>query len=546
MASFNIKAVIGANTSPFKRAVGGMKGTIARISAFASAALGGALSISTLKRWGDEFDAIAKRAARLSIGTDSAQRLNILAETAGSSLETLTKGLLNLRKNAALTFQRGDNRYFEDLGLSAEEFIDIPLDQALIKFAKGFEESERKGMATAAAMQLMGRAGQELLPILEAGEKGVTNVFGRVNLVNSEDLKNIEKFNDEISIFWQNVKAAVLSRVSGFGLSLIDNIQTAAKVNSQFWSEAESGLFGFVNQAIRSVAMSSDEYERRWNEAENFRKEAFEKANKEILKDQKKTSEQLFDEESDRIVRVMEDRSEAYIKGTRAVNEIIKRNSDATIEGEVEKIKELSQALEELGGVDFKIGEEEENKKRLEAFEGILQAQNKIIDLKKQEDSERQSVIDEEERVNILKEEHETMKRIAALRSSGQTEQANELEAQTNALSQARSFLESINEEVTNDNLERYAQEFRSIEEANSQAIDEQQIRTERLFNAFRSVGGGDPIAVALSGLSRENKSEEKTKKAIEIQTNKLVRELKEVKDSISDNVSEIKFSKLS
>lgn len=104
----------------------------------------------------------------------AAQLKGALGET-GSSLEGLEKGFLKLNKlmSEAAGGSKSAQETFAQFGLSAAELQAAGPDKRLGLVADALARIPDAGMRSAAAMQLLGKGGAELIPILSRGSSGL-------------------------------------------------------------------------------------------------------------------------------------------------------------------------------------------------------------------------------------------------------------------------------------------------------------------------------------------------------------------------------------
>ena len=158
--------LIAANAENFKKA--------GRIMTVAGAAIVGSIGLM-IKNYTDAGDAIHKMSKRTGFSCEALSALKYAAEISGSSIESLEKGVKKMSMSI-YDGTRGSLEYveaFEQIGLSAEELVDLSPEEQFMKIAEGLAEMENKGTRAALAQKLLGRAGTELLPLFEEGEDGI-------------------------------------------------------------------------------------------------------------------------------------------------------------------------------------------------------------------------------------------------------------------------------------------------------------------------------------------------------------------------------------
>jgi len=150
----------------------------------AAAAGMGAAAIAARAMVSAVSDAVA-RGGRLSdlseqlgMSADSIQRLQYVASLGGNSLEQLATGVGILQKNMIEAPEK-----FERWGVSIEKLMALRPEQQLAEIAGAIQKIQSPAAQTAAAMDLLGKSGAQLLPTLKtdlAGAAAEADALGAV------------------------------------------------------------------------------------------------------------------------------------------------------------------------------------------------------------------------------------------------------------------------------------------------------------------------------------------------------------------------------
>jgi hypothetical protein len=152
--------------------------------ALAAAAAASAIVVAVgkmLTDWSKAGDEIAKMAQRTGWAVDSLSELDYIAKQSGTdlnSIETATKKLSRSIVDASdgmVTYIRE----FERLNLDVEELMRMSPEEQFWTVAKAIAELEDPTLRTNAAVELFGRSGTDLLPILSGGAAGITELQTR-------------------------------------------------------------------------------------------------------------------------------------------------------------------------------------------------------------------------------------------------------------------------------------------------------------------------------------------------------------------------------
>lgn len=176
-------------------------------AATAAVAAGAALAVAG-KRAIDTADNMSKTAQKVGVATEALSRLNHAAGYSDVTLEQLTGGLQKLTKNLAdVASGQGAQAAvaLQALGISAIE-ADGKLrqaDEVFTDIADRFGRMEDGSTKTALALQLFGRAGAEMIPLLNSGKDGLkamADESDRLGLtISGKTGRAAEQFNDTLN-----------------------------------------------------------------------------------------------------------------------------------------------------------------------------------------------------------------------------------------------------------------------------------------------------------------------------------------------------------
>ena len=146
-------------------------GTSAMMSGARLLGAGGAVVaplIAMSQQFASVGDQVNKMAARTGIATDVLSELGFAAEQSGSDLATVEKGVARMQRSL-LDAARGSKTAVDalaDLGLSAESLEGLSPEQQFKTIGAAIAKVEDPSRRAALAMQLFGKSGQKLLPLL--------------------------------------------------------------------------------------------------------------------------------------------------------------------------------------------------------------------------------------------------------------------------------------------------------------------------------------------------------------------------------------------
>jgi hypothetical protein len=199
-----IEVKFSGDTADLEKSVGRAQSTISTFAKTAAASLAGALSVGMFVAAGraalNFADDIGKMAQKVGMSTEALSKLTYAAKLADVSMQELQVGVQQLSKNmeagseglAALGISATDSA--GNLRSTAEVFADV---------AEAFAGMEDGAGKTAIAMNIFGRSGAQLIPLLNSGRRGLNEMGDeaqRLGVVISGDAaRAAENFNDNMT-----------------------------------------------------------------------------------------------------------------------------------------------------------------------------------------------------------------------------------------------------------------------------------------------------------------------------------------------------------
>jgi hypothetical protein len=212
-----LRVVLGADTAALEKGLKGAQGTLdqfgktfakgaaAITAAFATMATGVAAGV---KQALTEADKLGKMAQSIGIPVEELSGLKHAADLSGISIEALGKSVAKLSKTmleAAANPASEAAKSFQALGISVKN-ADGSLKSSstvLTEVAGRFENMTDGVGKTAIAMRLFGRSGADLIPLLNAGKKGLEEMIQEARdlglVIDEKTAKSAEAFNDNLT-----------------------------------------------------------------------------------------------------------------------------------------------------------------------------------------------------------------------------------------------------------------------------------------------------------------------------------------------------------
>lgn len=211
--------------------------SIAKVGVATMAAGAGILAplIVSAEQFIEHGDKVKKASDRLGVSAESLSALGYAAAQSGTDIEGLEKGMRKLEQhvNDAASGNKEAYQSFADLGLIAQDLIDMKPDEMFLKVADAIASIENPSERTAQTIKAFGKSGAELIPLLLGGSKGVRQLMEEASLVGAvftgEEAASAERIGDSLQRVWTGVKN-ILKSVGSAVVPLTDSIESLSYV----------------------------------------------------------------------------------------------------------------------------------------------------------------------------------------------------------------------------------------------------------------------------------------------------------------------------
>lgn len=406
-----LKWVFGADVGPFKRGLAEMRGEVQAFSGSVKGMLAGAFGGAAVAAWAtgmiQQFARVQDIADRFGVSAETIQRLGFSAKMSGTDAETAAKGYTKLVRSVAEAENGSEsaNEAFATLGINVAQFKNFTPEQQLVEIAKGLESSANRGQAFNAILQILGKSGAEMLPMLEQGAAALADQLERAPVAAGGAVKAIAELDDAIEsikaegapVFaWlvnafrtvgEAVGATVFGMIEGFKLFFtadflsLDGIKKA----TEDWKQ----IFGTMIDSF------SEGFDKIWDKSEA---PPLPKSSGDSLaaqaEEQKKTEKEIADLAKERlkleeeIAKLKEDSRKDALSNEEAIIDAIKRRN--ALEAKATALKQAADATS-----DPKVKAQLEND-ALEAKKQSLEAAKEEAELYKKQDDERAKAAEKE------------------------------------------------------------------------------------------------------------------------------------------------------
>lgn len=172
----------------------------------------------------EEADQLRDLAERTGIASDEIEKFGFIAKISGTSQETFLTGMRHLEKamGEVATGSKEASETFARLGVSIRDPSGRmrTVQEMLPELSEAFSRIPSHAEKSATAMKLFGRAGQELLPMLERGADEIRELQIELELlggVTSEEfLDSSERYVDnmtKMTAVWKGIRQAIAGPV---------------------------------------------------------------------------------------------------------------------------------------------------------------------------------------------------------------------------------------------------------------------------------------------------------------------------------------------
>jgi len=226
----------------------------------------------------DLADNLNDMSKRSGVSVEQLSTLKYAAENSGSSLDGLGTSLKFLNKNIfeASTGNKELGSAFSSLGITVKDAEGklIQGDQALYQIADRFKSMPDGPEKAALALQIFGRSGTEMIPMLNEGSEGILKMQQEAqNLgmqISTKTAQQMDEFNDKLARVKGSAQGAAVSIVDAFGPAVTSILTNFAEGLDVIFGKAEliEGIqfkellmsIAQVNEFTKSLVKTSKEW----------------------------------------------------------------------------------------------------------------------------------------------------------------------------------------------------------------------------------------------------------------------------------------------
>lgn len=216
-------------------------------------------------------DEIGKESQKLNMSTDAYQKWALAMKMSGTDISVLTMGMKTFTSvlDGAATGQAEQILLMNRLGMSYSDFEGLSVEETFKKAIEALQGMEEGAEKTQLAVDLFGRSGQELLPLLNDEVGSIDALFQQFEdlglIIDNETVKAGESLDDQITLLTEKVKMLgtnigvelmpwVSRLVEGF-MGLATGAEDAGEMLQSVITDALNGIIEALPQIV-DVALS--------------------------------------------------------------------------------------------------------------------------------------------------------------------------------------------------------------------------------------------------------------------------------------------------
>jgi len=264
---------LGTHDSKLMR---GLRRAQARLKAFGAGvksiglkmgAIGGSVLaplLSAAKVFAAAGDQLHKMSARTGVSAEALSELGFAAEQSGSNLETVEKGLRTMARtvNDAGRGLSTVTDALSDLGLELNQLEGLSPEQQFKLIGDKLSQIEDPGKRAAIAMMIFGRAGTQLLPMMQDGAAGMEELQKQARdlglTISSETAADAAALTDAMNVAWRTLKNVAVVVGSALGPTLTDLATRAGKVTATItnWIKENKAIVLTIAKVAAGVVLA--------------------------------------------------------------------------------------------------------------------------------------------------------------------------------------------------------------------------------------------------------------------------------------------------
>ncbi|MCA9287154.1 MAG: hypothetical protein KDA05_01130 [Phycisphaerales bacterium] len=240
----------------------GLRSIGTRLAGIGVAAAAGLLG--TAKVFSEMGDVLDKMSIRTGVSVEALSELGYAAELSGADLEALEAGVRIMQRTLGEAAQGTSTAVeaLDRLGLSAAQLAGLSPEQQFKVLADRISKVSDPTLRAAIAMEVFGKAGTKLLPLMADGAAGIEAMqeeARRLGLtVSTETARDAAQLNDALGTLWKVLKQGVFT-IGGALAPLLKDIAeriTRIIVSATAWIKANRETVVWALKVAAAVAVA--------------------------------------------------------------------------------------------------------------------------------------------------------------------------------------------------------------------------------------------------------------------------------------------------
>lgn len=280
-------AQFSAQLDAANRKLNGFEGNVRGLLGKVAGAFAGFQLLSFGKQVIDAGDRLNDMSKIMGESVENLSRLEYAANQSGSNLDSLSVGLKKLVRNAseAAAGSKEQKEAFDLIGVSATDAGGKvkPLNSLFLEVAEKLSKYENGAQKAAVAQRIFGKAGADLIPLLNEGASGIAALEAQADklgiTMTGEFAQGADDFNDALNTMEANAKGAAREILVGLlpaltalakGLNAVSSgavfvFQTVGKDIGALSAAAVKALSGDLAEAKNILKMRDEDFEAEMN-----------------------------------------------------------------------------------------------------------------------------------------------------------------------------------------------------------------------------------------------------------------------------------------
>ncbi|MHB1035935.1 MAG: phage tail tape measure protein [Pirellulales bacterium] len=225
--------------------------------AAALGAMGGAAKV-----FADMGSQLADMSLRTGASVEALSELGYAAEMSGGDMESLETGLRKMQKTiaGAASGSRSAQDALAKLGIALTTLQDLSPDQQFMLISDRLAKIPNPTQRAAAAMEVFGKSGTRLLPMMAEGARGLDAMRQKARdlglVMSSEDAAAADAFGDLLDTLWKSMKMGLFAIGSALAPVLSDLAGQLMRVMKTVsaWIKGNQDLVATVFRVAAAVA----------------------------------------------------------------------------------------------------------------------------------------------------------------------------------------------------------------------------------------------------------------------------------------------------